>query len=220
MDDFAAKTEGAGALRGVRPARQRRSRETQDKIVTAALAVFADRGFEGASTHEIAEVAGINQPLILYHFGSKERLWQAAAERILDRFLDGWRQRVEWLEGLGSAARLKIMLADFVTFTTEHPELFQFLIEANKRGDFQLSALVESRLRPYFEFICGEIKEAQSAGAMPPGNPAVLHYAMIGAGAALSALGTEFKMLTGVAADDPEVVEAQADAITRLFFPD
>ena len=55
---------------------------------------------------------------------------------------------------------------------------------------------------------------------MPPGNPAVLHYAMIGAGAALSALGKELEMLTGVAADDPEMVEAQADAITRLFFPE
>jgi len=201
-----------------RQAAQRRSRETQAQILTAALAVFAERGFEGASTHEIAERAGVNQPLILYHFRSKELLWLAAAESILDQFLDGWRQRVEWLEGLGSAARLKIMLEDFVVFAAEHPELIQFLIEANKRGDAQLSALVESRLRPYFEYICGEIEEAQDAGAMPPGNPAVLHYAMIGAGTALSAMGKEFEMLTGVAAHDPKMVEAQADAITRVFF--
>lgn len=203
-----------------RQAAQSRSLETQEKIVTAARVVFAERGFEGASTHEIAKRAGVNQPLILYHFGSKERLWLAAAESILDEFLDGWRQRVEWLEGLGSAARLKIMLADFVIFTAEHPELFQFLIEANKRDDMQLAALVESRLRPYFEFICGEIEEAQSAGAMPPGNPAVLHYAMIGAAATLSALGTEFEMLSGVAADEPDIVRAQAEVVTRLFFPE
>ena len=203
-----------------RQAAQRRSHETQEKILDAALVVFTERGFEGASTHEIAERAGVHQPLILYHFGSKENLWLTSAEGILDQLLDGWRQRVEWLEGLGSAARLKIMLADFVVFAAEHPELFQFLIEANKRGDAQLSALVESRLRPYFEYICGEIEEAQAAVAMPPGNPAVLHYAMIGAGAALSALGKELEMLTGVAADDPEMVEAQADAITRLFFPE
>ncbi len=203
-----------------RQAVQRRSHETQEKILAAALSVFAERGFEGASTHEIADKAGVNQPLILYHFGSKELLWLAAAENILDQFLDRWRQRVEWLEGLGSAARLKIMLEDFVVFATEHPELFQFLMEANKRDNTLLAALVESRLKPYFEFVCGEIEEAQSEGAMPRGNPAVLHYAMIGAAATLGALRSELEMLTGMAADDPEVVEAQADAITRLFFPE
>jgi hypothetical protein len=43
---------------------------------------------------------------------------------------------------------------------------------------------------------------------------------MIGAAATLGALRSELEMLTGMAADDPEVVEAQADAITRLFFPE
>jgi len=219
MTGFVANAEGAGAPSGARPARQRRSRETQDRILAAALTVFADRGFEGASTHEIAEVAGVNQPLILYHFGSKERLWQTAAESILDRFLDGWRQRVEWLEGLGSAARLKIMLEDLVTFTSEFPELFQFLIYANKRDDWQLAALVHSRLRPYFEFVYGEIEEAQSEGAMPQGNPALLHFAMIGAAAALGLMSREFEMLTGLAANQPQVMEAQSATVTHLFFP-
>jgi len=203
-----------------RQAAQRRSLETQEKILTAAIAVFAERGFDGASTHEIAQRAGVNQPLILYHFRSKERLWLASAESILDQWLNRWHQRVEWLEGLGSAARLKILLEDFVIFTAEHPELFHFLIEANRRDDSQLAALVEGRLRPYYEFICGEKEDAQSEGAIPPGNPAVLHYAMIGAAATLGAMGSEFQMLTGVTSDDPDVVEARAEVIARLFFPE
>lgn len=199
---------------------QRRSHETQERILAAAIAVFAERGFDGASTHQIAERAGVNQPLILYHFGSKELLWLAAAESILDQFLEGWRQRVEWLEGLGSAARLKIILEDLVGFAAEHPELFQFLVEANKRDNRQLASLVRSRLKPHFDFVCGEIEEAQSEGAMLAGNPALIHYAMIGAAATLGTLGRQFEMLTGVAANQPEVTEAQADTVTRLFFPE
>ncbi len=203
-----------------RHASQRRSLETQEQILSAAVAVFAARGYDGASTREIAERANVNQPLVLYHFGSKDRLWLAAAEDVLDYWLDRWRQRVEWLEGLGSAARLKIILGDFVVYTVDHPELFQFLIEASKRDDAGLAALVESRLKPYHEFVCGEIAEAQSTGAMPLGSPAVLHYAMIGAAAVLGALKGEFERITGDAVIDRHVVEAHVDAITRLFFPE
>ena len=42
----------------------------------AALAAFAARGFEGASTREIAQRAGVPQGLIRYHFGAKEQLWR------------------------------------------------------------------------------------------------------------------------------------------------
>ena len=55
----------------------------RERIVEAALEAFAEKGFRGASTREIAERAGTNQGLITYHFRSKEELWRAAADRII-----------------------------------------------------------------------------------------------------------------------------------------
>jgi TetR/AcrR family transcriptional regulator, regulator of cefoperazone and chloramphenicol sensitivity len=48
------------------------------KLVLAALKLFAEKGFEGASTREIAESAGANISAIRYYFGDKAGLYRAA----------------------------------------------------------------------------------------------------------------------------------------------
>jgi len=48
------------------------------------LEVFAAEGYEGASTRHLAERAEINLPAIQYYFGSKEGLFQAVIDHIID----------------------------------------------------------------------------------------------------------------------------------------
>lgn len=48
--------------------------ETQRKILTAALDVFSEKGFDGASTAEIAQRAGVAEKTIFAHYGSKQGL--------------------------------------------------------------------------------------------------------------------------------------------------
>src|SRR5262249_59073029 len=66
----------------VRPAGRRRQAvpegPARERILHAALDVFAERGFEGARTREIAERAGANLGLGSYYFGGKERLWRGS----------------------------------------------------------------------------------------------------------------------------------------------
>src|SRR5262245_48837495 len=54
----------------------------REGILAAALEIFAERGFDGSTTRDIAARAGMNLGLIQYHFGGKERLWRAAVERV------------------------------------------------------------------------------------------------------------------------------------------
>lgn len=50
----------------------------RSKLVIAALHLFAEKGFEGASTREICELAGANISAIRYYFGDKAGLYRAA----------------------------------------------------------------------------------------------------------------------------------------------
>lgn len=50
----------------------------RQKLVLAALKLFAEKGFEGASTREIADAAGANISAIRYYFGDKAGLYRAA----------------------------------------------------------------------------------------------------------------------------------------------
>ncbi len=54
------------------------------KLVLAALKLFADKGFEGASTREIADAAGANISAIRYYFGDKAGLYRAAFTELCD----------------------------------------------------------------------------------------------------------------------------------------
>lgn len=57
-------------------------------ILEAALDVFAEQGFEGATTKEIAARAGVTHGLIYFYFTSKEDLFQAVFEHTLRGALD------------------------------------------------------------------------------------------------------------------------------------
>jgi AcrR family transcriptional regulator len=64
-----------------RPATKHEERKNQ--IVTAALDVFAARGYDGTTNHLIAEAAGLNSPALIYHyFPSKTDLFKACLKRI------------------------------------------------------------------------------------------------------------------------------------------
>jgi len=61
---------------------------TKARILGAAEEVFAARGFEGASTREIAARAGVNISSLHYHWESKETLYFAVFRNIFDQIVD------------------------------------------------------------------------------------------------------------------------------------
>jgi TetR/AcrR family transcriptional regulator len=74
---------------------QRRTRiqeEKEEQILEAALEVFSQHGFRGATIDQIAEVAGMSKPNLLYYFRTKETMHKALIERVLDTWLDPLRE--------------------------------------------------------------------------------------------------------------------------------
>ncbi|MCX7287506.1 MAG: TetR family transcriptional regulator, partial [Rhodobacterales bacterium] len=64
---------------------QQKNRET---ILDAALEVFSLHGFRGATLDQIAEVAGLSKPNLLYYFPSKEDVHAALLTGLLSTWLD------------------------------------------------------------------------------------------------------------------------------------
>src|SRR6266700_4912682 len=67
-------------------ARRRSSRRRAPEIIDAAARVFAERGFHGATTQDIADVLGIRQASLYYYFASKE----AALELVCLKGVEGF----------------------------------------------------------------------------------------------------------------------------------
>ena len=62
--------------------------ERRDKIIAAAFQAFAEGGYEGTSTEEIARAAGVSEPYLFQLFGTKRELFLAAVEHGFERTAD------------------------------------------------------------------------------------------------------------------------------------
>ncbi|MBI1201091.1 MAG: TetR family transcriptional regulator [Rhodopseudomonas sp.] len=90
--------------------RQRASqRRRAPQIIEAAAQVFAERGFHGATTQDIADVLGIRQASLYYYFSSKE----AALELVCLRGVEGFFEAAKAIStGPGDARKRLILLIE------------------------------------------------------------------------------------------------------------
>jgi AcrR family transcriptional regulator len=58
--------------------------KTRNRILQAAMKLFAEKGFRGTTTKEIAERAGVNEALIFRYFSTKRDLYGAIIERKIE----------------------------------------------------------------------------------------------------------------------------------------
>lgn len=75
----------------IRP-QTRIQREKTGTILDAALDVFSQQGFRGATLDEIASAAGMSKPNLLYYFPSKETIHDRLLADLLDNWLDPLRE--------------------------------------------------------------------------------------------------------------------------------
>lgn len=69
------------------PALSRIQQKNRDLILDAALEVFSGAGFHGATIDQIARMAGLSKPNVLYYFGSKDEIHKALLTTLLDLWL-------------------------------------------------------------------------------------------------------------------------------------
>lgn len=62
--------------------------ENRARIAEAAVEVFAQDGFRGATIDAIAARAGMSKPNLLYYFPSKEAIYRQVLEKLLEDWLE------------------------------------------------------------------------------------------------------------------------------------
>jgi AcrR family transcriptional regulator len=189
-----------------------RQEDGRTRIIAAALEVFSTSGFEGASLRQIADRAGVMHQLVVYHFKTKEALWRAVIASILgdtaERFA-AWRAR---LADDSPAEALRTMVREFVLFTAGRPEFHRIVTFEGRADNARIRWLIETYIRPYFEFSTGLIRRAQAAGAARPGDPGQLHYSLIGLATHSFVFAHEYRATTHLDPFDP----AEIDKVVQL----
>ncbi len=207
------------AVRTVEERVQRPSADaTRKRILAAALDLFSERSFEGASTRLIAERAGVQQPLLTYHFGTKEELWRAAVGQLFEDLARSLGERVAGLRGVEDEMVAKLVVADFVRFSATHPQLHRIIMQECKSEGDRLAWLVERHIRPLYEGAVALLVPLVAAGKVRDVPAPHLYYLLTGAAATIFVLAPECRLLTGIDPLDPSEVEHHVDALISMLF--
>ena len=191
---------------------------TRDRILAAALDLFSERSFEGASTRLIAERAGVQQPLLTYHFGNKEELWRTAVGQLFDDLERAMAERLAGLRGVDDETVAKLVVADFVRFSADHPQLHRIIMQECKSEGDRLVWLVEDHIRPLYNAAVALLEPLMAAGKVRDVPTAHLYYLLTGAAATIFVLAPECRLLAGIDPLDPSEVERHVDAVISMLF--
>ncbi len=202
------------AARGTRPSAD----PTRERILEAALDLFSERSFEGATTRDIAARAGVTQPLLHYHFSSKDELWRAAVDRLFAELTAALAARQEGLRGVDELTAARLLVREFVSFSAHHPQVHRIITQECKVDGPRMDWLVERHIRPLYEVTAERFARLVEQKLMPDIPIPHLYYLVTGAGPTMFVLGPECRRLTGIDPTDPDVIEVHADAVCRLLF--
>ena len=194
--------------------------DARERILNAALAVFSERGFEGARTREIAERADANLGLIKYYYDTKEKLWQAAVSRAFEQL----RAEVGELvfaaaepDTAGERARLERLLRSGVHFMARHPEFMRLMNDEGKRDGPRMRFLTDRFVKPMAVALARRVDAARAAARLPAISPVSTHYIALGAVGLVFSQAPECLRLMGVDPTTEEFASAHADAVVRLL---
>lgn len=134
----------AGGSSGSRPSRAERKETTRELLLDAAIEVFAEKGYHGASLDDVADAAGFTKGAVYSNFTRKADLFRALLDRESERAAAARRQAIETapLELLpevagelarqpGSDPELEVLLVEFWLAAARDPSLREPLLRTS-----------------------------------------------------------------------------------------
>ncbi len=149
-------------------------RETnEDRIVRAAEAVFAERGYSGATTSAVARRAGLPKANVHYYFRTKETLYRA----VLANILDLWLESADVIrEGADPAPALATYIDAKIRYSRERPNASKVFANELLHGAPHLLDYLRTELRDFVAAKAAVIEGWIAAGRMTPISPEHLFF--------------------------------------------
>jgi len=132
---------------------------TKARILEAAEQVFATKGFEGASTREIASRAGVNISSLHYHWESKETLYFAVFKNIYNQLIEISRDSVMPARGDSPRTVHELSVGRVFDYFAANPNIPRLLLRRILENEQSGDAIDRDILLPSWREFSGWVKE-------------------------------------------------------------
>ncbi len=140
----------------------RSSALTRTRLIEAASQVFASLGVQGATTREIARVAGVNEVTLFRHFTSKEQLLGAVIENALVLQTEALAHPQAWTQDL--RIDLKRYAQLYNTMLEAYEDLIRTFIGEAKRHPEAARQVIQEAAKPLGEKLVAYLQSSQTRG--------------------------------------------------------
>ncbi len=153
-------------------------KSNREKILKAATALFASKGFEGTSVRNIAEKSGISVPGMFYYFSSKEMI----LFEIMTSFMDSAYKKI--LEIYNSDIEPTEKLSEICKFYVEqyagHKNQLTILVSERKSLDSRHRQICIEKERDYVKALKSLFQDLAERNLLKPINHSILAFIFFG----------------------------------------
>lgn len=183
------------------------------KILEAAEGVFAERGYDGATTASIAEAAGLPKANIHYYFGTKKALHRAVLDNILDLWLA---PLAEFTEDADPAQALTNYVKTKIWYSRNRPNASKVFANEILHGAPQIADYLANRLRREVERRSGVLRAWIDQGRMAEIDPVHLLFVIWAATQTYADFGVQAATVLGKdSLDEKDFADAEK-TVTKM----
>jgi AcrR family transcriptional regulator len=195
-----------------------RSGEEPDvgRLLQAALAAFAEKGYDGTSVRELSRQLGVSHALLTARFSSKEGLWFAAMGHALAAVEDSWRRLADDPE-LDDLEALHQAVVSQVIFSAAHPEVLRIMSHEGAIDSPRIRYVVDHFVNPLRPFVERRIDRLVAVGRIRRVPYETIHYLVVQGGGAPYATPVETRLLGGSERPTEEEIRHHAETIADLI---
>ena len=187
----------------------------EETILAAAEAVFAERGFSGATTAEIAARAGLPKSNLHYYFPTKTALYRRVLAGVLTAWLsaaDTFESSAEPAEALGRYVAAKMDLA------RARPQGSRIFASEILRGAPEIQVYLETSLRDWVESRSAIVRRWIAEGKLKAIEPRTMFYMIWASTQHYADFSHQIETLNGgQPLDDAAFAQARAEVVATIL---
>jgi len=146
--------------------------ERREVIVESAVRLFAERGFRGTTTRELAAAAGVTEPVLYEHFKTKKDLYDAIIDARSRQGCDLFSKIVGPYVELDDDRRFFEKLAESIlAFHEQHPDYMRLLFFSALEGHELAEQFYERHRQTLFQLVRAYIERRMKDGDLRKMDP-------------------------------------------------
>jgi AcrR family transcriptional regulator len=138
--------------------------QRKEQILSVATKIFARLGYNGATTHAIADAAGVTEPILYRHFKGKQELFVAIARQMSRQTIKQWQEMISDVPD--PVEQLRVIARGFPRHLRGLADAYHVIHGALATSrDRKVLTVMKEHYTQIETFFCGIIKRGQEAGA-------------------------------------------------------